>query len=294
MKKKWISGALVGGILWLFFSMLSPSGLEISQNGEPLAPSLSTATIRFGSDPSIPSTKPPEEGLEATTKTRSSDKTRVDPQGVVALRHPSAEEEDGPSTVRGMRKAIQHYLACQDSEDCFDGTIDSRSHAFQNSARLEQELQKWIEQIQASQEQSAELAGVGRELLLMDDGAIKKKALELLATQEPSGQNIGPITEGVLGYHDSNLLPAMIPELNRSLEGASGNVSAAVHQSIADCLTRGSLLMRQELSSQMSSFINDRTYSYYKGLSERTDLDAVVRRNLTAHLREFERRQQGG
>lgn len=190
-----------------------------------------------------------------------------------------------------LRDGFASYQRCQEEGNCSFEEGDSRSGDFQASKLLLQKLEGMNLQVNQNGWHSRNLSQLARELLTIDDGAIKEEALKLLLSQQPEPENVEAVADGIFKYHDSNLVEHAITEYEKHLYGDEAN---SVHATIRTCLLTGSLFVRESLSMNMGKFINSGSYDFYRELSKDPSIDSVVKRNLRSSLMEYQLNQSGG
>ncbi len=193
--------------------------------------------------------------------------------------------------LKEVKDGLVSYQKCYDEGGCVSDDSDARAEDFTNTKLLQQKLVQFSAQVQQRGWQSSEVSLLARELLNVDDGAIKEQALDLLLSQQPEPQNVDAIAHGIFEYHDSNLVERAVAEFQRHLEG---DQAVLVHQSIRSCLLTGSLFVRESVSAKLGEFVNSGSYQFYLDLSNDPAIEGTVRRNLRSTLLEYQLSQSDG
>lgn len=190
-----------------------------------------------------------------------------------------------------LRKDIAQFHQCLDQGQCEYEGNDPREEELVSSKNLSIAIDQFAKNVVKNQWKSSEISSLGRDLLKFDDGGIKEEALKLLLSQNPEHENVEAVVEGVLKYHDGNLVDQAIQELQRHLKGSEASL---IHEGVKECLLTGSLLVKENLSGKMSQLMSPSSYVLYHELSNNPSLDRIVKRNLKSNLSEFEFNQNGG
>lgn len=194
-------------------------------------------------------------------------------------------------TVSELDKQIKDYHRCLGNDRCTEASdSDPRAQIFGARKILLEALMRWPKGPLTEQERGT-LNRRLKDLLEINDGAIKARALEILASQNPHDENVDLVLDHVMRYHDSNLLGLGLSELQRHLAGPQ---ASKIHEVFGEILTNGSLLVRQALADKIGPFINQGSYRYYDSLSKSPRLDESIRRSLRSSVREWELRQSRG
>jgi hypothetical protein len=203
----------------------------------------------------------------------------------------SPSHRDYRALLIGMKSGLSAYRHCYDEGGCASDESDPRAENFAMVKVLKQKLTLMNAQVNQWGWHSSELSQLARELITIDDGAIKEEALDLLLSQQPEPENVEAIAKGIFEYHDSNLVDQAVMEFQRHLYGEQ---AVLVHQSIRACLLIGSLLVRESVSANLGKFINPGSFQFYDDLSNDPAIDGPVRRNLKSTLVEYQLSQSGG
>lgn len=211
--------------------------------------------------------------------------------------HPPAEieknvENSKDTIATALNDHFSHFQECLKDEHCHvDQEIDPRSRELSIANELAAKLEKANLDLATSPVQSAEIGEIARRMLSVREGRVKEGALKLMLTQEVAAENIDAVSEGILDFHDSNLVDLAIEELKRHLDS---DHAETVHHKIRQTLLTGSLLVRQRLSEKLSPFINEGSYDFYEKTLSEPSLDSQIKKNLQSSLQEWQMAKKGG
>ncbi|MEY4616130.1 MAG: hypothetical protein RJB66_1090 [Pseudomonadota bacterium] len=191
-----------------------------------------------------------------------------------------------------LKSDLSSYRECLIDDQCrADQEPDPRSRQMTVARELAYKVDQRYIFIANKKMQSPKIAELAREILMEKEGYIKESALKLLLTQDAAAENIEAVSEGVLDFHDSNLLDLAIQELSRHLGGDGAD---RVHEKVRAALFSGSLLVRQGLSEKIQPFINEGSFDFYERAAQDPMLDTKVKSNLQSSLAEWRLQKAGG
>lgn len=191
-----------------------------------------------------------------------------------------------------LKSDLSSYRECLSDDRCrADQEPDPRSRQMTVARELASKIDQRHMYIANKKMQSPKIAELAREILMEKEGYIKESALKLLLTQDAAAENIEAISEGVLDFHDSNLLDLAIQELSRHLGGDGAD---RVHEKVRATLFSGSLMVRQGLSEKIQPFINEGSFDFYERAAQDPMLDSKVKSNLQSSLAEWRLQKTGG
>lgn len=181
--------------------------------------------------------------------------------------------------------------SCYDSHQCDYPQTEPRGYTVAVALDLLRELRTQLDQHRNDPVALSELAAEARELIRIQDGVLQKGALEVLATQPPSGENIQAITEGLTQTPDPSLMSDAM-EVMKNYIGTSWE--GQVHQFLSGSMRTGGHFSGETAAENILPFLNPSSVDQYRQTLTQMSPGSSAYRKLRALIDEYDRLQTGG
>jgi hypothetical protein len=194
----------------------------------------------------------------------------------------SEEESDISPKFKKKLQAISHIATCFESRSCGFSKEDSRSYDLELGNSLKREIYKLYEDVADQEIEAQWVSDVARKYMNVSNGHVKEAALMLMSTQPPSSENLDSILDDVISFHSAPLAELAMVELSKYQKESW---KSQIDKSFLDNLSRGSLLVRQTLAKNISTFLNDGNREIYESFIESLSGNSKVKKFISASLR---------
>ncbi len=187
-----------------------------------------------------------------------------------------------PRDSREFATQLAAINACYQSEDCDYPQTDPHSYHFAVGLHLRATLTAFTAWVQREKVGEEAVSQSAREFLASSDGFVQEAALKLMATQEPSPENLQAILDDVLGGYDAELIDLALVQLERYTSVAdSDKISAA----LARAITTGAPFLAREVSVHIAPFLHARNSEFFAQVARDLPEGSIYRINLEASLK---------
>ncbi len=175
----------------------------------------------------------------------------------------------------------------QNEGSCGFPMTDPKSEFFAIGQRLKTDLLKLQNEVMDQQRKDEQISEMARHFLKIADGHVKEAALHLMATQEPSEDNLESLLNDIIAYHDAKLIQQGMLELRRYL-GNKQNESK-IHQALANAMRTGSPFVAEQISKNLNAFINEDSLPLYMKTMSQLSKGSHTHKNLKNAINDYQR-----
>lgn len=184
------------------------------------------------------------------------------------------------SVIEEVRSSIHALNACYES-GCGLGESDPKGAYFEIGRRIGTQLNRLTETVLSEHLIDPAISEIAREALGNSDGHVKVGALDLIATQPVSSENLTAILNGVILDSDPELIEQALLELDRY--DRSGEKDQ-VNQALKESLLHGSPFVALRIAEQIDTVLNRRNARFFAEIAAELDNDSRVKTELLRAL----------
>ena len=210
------------------------------------------------------------------------------PADAAALLHLSSSAAPGPSGLSAgppssAAAEVKDLLDLKDcyKRDCGFPRMDPRSYDLALGQKIKMSLQTLAGAVREQRLQDFRLSDTARDFLALDDGNVKEGALDLLATQPPSDENLHSILSDVIDNADAELVDQAMLELERY---STSTDRVEIDHALAHALLHGSPFVAKEISEKIGPLLNSTNGAFYKDVAAELESESAIKNNLLARL----------
>ena len=183
----------------------------------------------------------------------------------------------------------QRIAKLRELKSCYEGDCnypktDPKSYDFALGAAIKAELLGLTAEIALASATQPEFSETAREFLVLDDGHVKEGALELIATQPTSSENLDAILSGIVDDIDPTLIEQALLELSRYKDSSD---QIKINESLAKAIKTGAPFVAETISKKLTAILNRDNLSFYQNLLNQTEPNSRIYENLHASLQSW-------
>jgi hypothetical protein len=202
----------------------------------------------------------------------------------------TADKTSAMKYVNEVQFRIDQLNKCY-NEECPMEKVDPRTDYFTIGQKVKAELEALRSHVNANHLVDESVAKIARDALENDDGHVQEVALDIIATQNPSEENLDTILEKVVKGYDDKLIAQAMNELKRYTSEAD---QEKIRNVLSEEILHGTPFVAQAIAQKIGMFINAKTVAYYKGLADKVGPGTIVYNNLKASIDAFQRGSSEG
>jgi hypothetical protein len=190
------------------------------------------------------------------------------------------------STFNKKSQELKTIYNCYKLRDCDLPKTDPRAYDLAVGLKLKQKLYEIYNNMTEPDYDNENISRIAREYLSIADGHVKEAALVLMGTQPPSRENLESLIKDVFNFHDSTLINMAFSEIEKYKDAAD---RIYIEEAILENLSKGSILVREALSKNISQIITSENKNKFLRLIEGLPKDSIIYRNIMnsfSHLQE--------
>jgi hypothetical protein len=204
---------------------------------------------------------------------------------------PKKEKKSTPPLPPKKYAEITTAILCYESNDCEYAETDPRSYSFAVAKDISGKLELFLEDFRSNPALAEDAEEFANEAIMIPDGYVQSKALEIYALLPPSSANLQKALMGLENTPNPILIEQAMKDWKRYL-GTSEE--ERIQEFLAKFIAYGAQFSSEKASEEILSFLNDRSEPLFRDALSKMQPESTPAKNLRAALEQFHLKQSGG
>lgn len=206
------------------------------------------------------------------------------------IEEPIARSPQNQPSMSDRLSKISETEACYQSFTCDFPQSDPRAYDIAVGKELAKNIQQLHKDYAGNPKTEGLLKEIGIKYFKSENGFVQEAALSILKDFDPDPEILQSLIEGLENTYNPRITEQSLPFLEKYL----GSESEPQVHSLLEKLMLGAHFSGETTSTNILSFINEKSYGFYVNLLKALPVGSKNHQNLKSALSEYEKRQSGG